>query len=442
MNLIRIKSLSLLLFLAVLVLGFLLRFHNFTTWPREGATFDEFAWTWLGVNLIQEKTPISWSSHPQYENRKHIIYRGAAFFLVKPYLEHPPFFGLVAGGFAILNGANNMYDVDLPTIRPLALIMGLISIVLIYILVKEIYDHKYALIASLLYATIPTVVIGSRIVQNENFFIPMWLVSLALIQKFLKTKKSLYRNIAAILCGILILSKAPWIAAPISIGLIFLYFKKYKDFFKFSFLVIPIGLLYLAYGFLWDTKVFLELWSLQLNRYDISFVSIYALFQKPFLVDRFYLDGWIYFGWFSFLFLLLKDFKKNFMIILPILSYFLIFLAGVPDEAGHGWYRYPFYPFLVISIAIFLKEYFNKNYILTFLFLVFVGTSLLQNTWATVFGFSYLIFRIVIISWGVILFPLFYKTKLTMKVSKFMGVTWFTSLILLNIWSILLYNEQ
>lgn len=441
MKIAKIKILPFVLLSLIVILGFLLRSHNLYTWPREGATFDEYAWTWLGINLIQKQTPISWSSQPQYTNREHLIYRGARFFLVKPYLEHPPVFGLVAGGFALLNGAKDMYDVDIRTIRPFALLLGIVSIVLVFLLAKELYDKKTAFLASILYATIPTVVVGSRIVQNENFFIPSFLLALLFTSKYLKNKNSLYRNIAGIICGLLVLSKIPFIAAAGSIILIFLYLKKYRDLFKFLAIVFPIGILYIAYGLYWDAKLFINLSQLQLNRYDISFTSIYALFQRPYLVDRFFLDGWIYFGWFAFLFLL-TDIKKHFVIIFALLSYFVIFLTVIPDEAGHGWYRYPFYPFLIISTALFIRDYFVKNPILTFLFLAFVGTSLFQNTWAVNFGFSYLVFRLIIIGWGLSLIPLFLPFKPLLKLSRFVIYSWLFIFIALNIWSVMLYNEQ
>lgn len=441
MRITRVKFTTFIFLSIIVVLGFLLRVNNLYTWPREGATFDEYAWTWLGINLIQKQTPISWSSQPQYKNREHLIYRKAAFFLVRPYLEHPPVFGLVAGSFALFNGAKDMYHIDLKTIRPLAIILGLASIVLVFLLVNELYQVKTAFLASLLYATIPTIVVGSRIVQNENFFIPMWLLALLFTSKYLKNKKAVFRNVAGVICGLLILSKIPWIAAAGSIVLIFVYLKKYKDLLKFISIVIPIGLLYAVYGLYWDAQVFIDLWGLQLNRYDISFSSIYALFLKPWLVDRIYLDGWIYFGWFAFLFLVI-DIKKHFIIVFALLSYFLIFLTGIPDEAGHGWYRYPFYPFLIISIALFVREYFIKNPVLTFLFLSLIGTSLFQNTWAVAFGFSYFIFRLIIIGWGLSLIPLFFPNKSLIKASNFISYSWSVIFIVLNIWSVMLYNEQ
>ncbi len=431
-----------IILLVIIVLGFFLRKHDLNTWPRLGATFDEYAWTWQGMNLIEKGVPISWSPHPQYKNAKEIIYQKTHFRLVTPYLEHPPLFGLVAGGFAILRGAQDMYHLELRYIRPLALLLGTISIFLVYLLASEIYDKRVGILSSVLYAVVPTVAVGSRIVQNENFFIPLWLCSLFLITKFIKTKNPTYRNIAAVICGLLILAKIPWIAAAGSIILILMYLKKYKDAGMFAAIVIPIALIYLVYGIYFDSKLFFSLWGLQLNRYDISFTSIFALFQKPYLVDRFLTDGWIYFGWFAYVLLLAKDFKKNFIIILALLSYFVIFLAGIPDEPGHGWYRYPFYPFLIISIALFIKEYFNKNYLLTFFFLVLVGAPLLQLTWVPVFGFSYFIFRLAIIGWSTSLLPVFIPNKSLARFSHVASYIWFGLFIILSIFATLQYNEQ
>ncbi|HVZ67454.1 MAG TPA: glycosyltransferase family 39 protein [Patescibacteria group bacterium] len=416
--------------------------NNLYTWPRLGATFDEYAWTWEGMNLIQKGVPVSWSPHPQYKTAKDIIYQKTHFRIVKPFLEHPPVFGLVAGSFAILNGASDMYHLSINNIRPLAVILGLISILLVYLLVEEVYDKKTALLSSLLYATIPTVVVGSRIVQNENFFIPVWLLSLWLIAKYIKNKKSLYRNLAALLCVLLVLAKVPWVAASGSIFLIFLYLKQYKNALIF-FLGPILGLaIYTIYGFYYDSNLFLSLWGLQLNRYDLTFNSIFAIFTEPFLVDRYMVDGWIYFGWFAFILLLTKDIKKNFIIIFGLLAYFSIFIFAIPNEPGHGWYRYPFYPFLAISIAVFIIDYFKKNLLLTFLFIIMVGTSLLQLSYGIKFGFSFKVFRLFLLSTGIVLIPLFFKNKNIKKLSLLYADAMIIFFILLNIWAVLEYNEQ
>jgi 4-amino-4-deoxy-L-arabinose transferase-like glycosyltransferase len=438
-----IKKKAYILLFSILLIGFVLRAHNLTTWPRVGATFDEFAWTWLGISLIKEQVPSSWSPHSAYiGHRKAAEYQNAKFWIVKPYLEHPPFFGLVAGSFSILRGADSLFEVTIEKIRPLALILGVFSIFLLFMLVKELYDERTALLAALIYATVPTIVIGSRIVQNENFFIPFFLLSLFLIFRFIKSKNSRYRNIAAIICGLLIISKVPWAAASLAVFAILFYKNKYIDAFKFMCIVIPIFLLYIAYGLYFNSEIFINLWQLQLQRYDLTFNSVYALFTEPFLADRYLVDGWIYIGWISFFLLLIKDFKQNYILIFGLLAYLGVFIFAIPNEPGHGWYRYPFYPFLAISIALFIREYFNKNIILTFLFTLFLGVSLLEISYKVQYGFSFKVFRLFLISTLICLLPLFFKGKFIKRLSFRLNTLLLCLLFSLNFWAVLEYNEQ
>lgn len=435
------RSIYVLVLIGILLLGFWLRSINYTVWPRHGATFDEFAWTWLGINLIQKGVPISWSSQPQYTHRHHLIYQKAAFWIVKPYLEHPPLFGLVAGSFALFNGAKDMYHVTINNIRPLSLILGVLSICIVYFLTLELYESTTALFAAILYTTIPTIVIGSRIVENENFFIPFWLLAIYCIRLYIRQNTKFLLYIAAIISGLLVLAKIPWLVGGFSICLILAYYQKWKDAFIVGCITIAIGLLFLLYGFYYDKALFLSLWQLQLARYDISFIGFFSIFTKPLIVDRIYLDGWIYFGFFS-LFLFAQNLKNHIVILLPLLSYLFIYIFFIPDEPFHGWYRYPFYPFLIISIAVFLKEYFGKNQILTTFFLLLVGLPLFQLTWVQTFGFSYAIYRIVLFGFALPLITLFIHNKKLFRFTTILDYGWLGIFLFLNAWAIVLYNEQ
>lgn len=429
-----------ILLVLILILGFFLRQDKIDMWPRTGATFDEYAWTWLGMSLIQSGIPQSWSPLPAYTNRKLITYQKAYFVLVKPYLEHPPLFGLVAGSWAMLNGAKNIFEVDIAHIRGLALLLGVLSIFILYVFAAEVYGYKIGLLSAFIYTIVPTIVIGSRIVENENFFIPFFLLSLYFVSKFIKTNNSRYRNIAAVICGLLSLAKVPWLAAALAIVLIFFYLRKFKDAWKFLSIVIPIFILYIVYGFYYNAHLFIALMTFQLQRYDLTFNSIFALFTSPYLVDRFMVDGWIYFGWFAIFLLMVKDFKKNFFVLIPFLAYFAVFIFAIPNEPSHGWYRYPFYPFMVVSTALFLKEYFSKNYFLTFLFLIFTGLSMLELSWAKSIGFSFIVFRSFLLLFGISLAPLFLpKTKKIAYLSSYFSLI---IISLLSFWSVLRYNEQ
>ncbi len=191
-----------IILIGIILLGFLLRSNNLYTWPRLGATFDEYAWTWLGISLIQNHLPTSWSPHLVYSNAKDITYQKTHFRLVTPYLEHPPLFGLVVGSYALLSGVRDMYHLDLQHIRGLALALGIFSIIMVYFFTTEIYGLSIGLVAAFLYSVTPTVVIGSRLVQNENFFIPFFLLSLFLIAKFVKTKNKILFYTSALICDL------------------------------------------------------------------------------------------------------------------------------------------------------------------------------------------------------------------------------------------------
>lgn len=417
-SLIANKYFWLILVSAIVLLGFNLRESKLYSAPRLGATFDEFAWTWLGMSLIDHGMPKSWSPHPQYENATIIKNNGAYFRIVTPYLEHPPFFGLVAGGFAELSGLHNPLKIALYKIRILPLILGVLSVILVFIYSNLLYGKWVGIISSFLYAIIPTIVIGSRLVQNENFFVPVWLAGLIFVYLSVKKNKKSLVVIPFLISIILVLSKIPFMAGGISFMAIYIFHKKYKEAVLILLGVFLGFLIYFMYGIYFDKELFLNLLKLQTQRYDLTFNSIFALFEKPYLADRFYTDGWIIWGYISFFILSIKDFRKNIYIIIPFLVYFGIFMAGIPDEPGHGWYRYPLYPFMIISTALFIKEYFSKNYLLTFLFLIFVGVSVLQNVYAVLFGFSFIIFRLYIILNSLILLPMFFDNPKLKFVSK------------------------
>lgn len=434
------KYISAFILIAILLLGLGLRAHQYATWPREGATFDEYAWTWLGMSLWNTGVPTSWSPHQAYTNRtRYINPKGGVFTLVTPYLEHPPLFGLVAGGFAILTGERSFGDLDIRTIRLLALALGTLSVYAVYLVARESYGRGIGLLSGFLYAIIPSVAIGSRLVQNENFFIPFFLLSLYFLQRYLKTDSRRYFWISAGIAALLPLAKVPWIAAPAAVSFILLYKRRIKE----AMLVVLCTALcfsaFLAYGFIQDAPLFVKLWRLQLARYDMNFDSVFALFQTPYLTDRLYLDGWIYAGWAALL-LSLRNGKKHYILLFGFLAYFLVFVFAIPNEAGHGWYRYPLYPFLAIALAAVANEIFNKDWIATFLFLLFSGLSMLSNVWTPMFGFSYVVYRLYIILCGATLTPLVFPR--TGTVIRRISYGMLLIVVCLSVWSLLSYTEQ
>lgn len=427
----------------ILMVGLFLRSYNYTVWPREGATFDEFAWTFLGLSLWEKGVPSSWSPHKAYKNRvEYFNPQGAHFTIVTPYLEHPPLFGLIAGGFARLRGITTFDEVRVATVRPLAIALGILSIYMVFLLASVLYGDVVGLIASAVYAITPTVAVGSRLVQNENFFIPFFLLSLLLAYRNIQRPKKGTLAASVLIASILPLAKVPWVAAPIAVAGIFAISRKWKEAGLVLLATTLIFSIFLVYGFVLDREVFINLWKLQLARYDMVFDSLFILFRDPVVVDRALVDGWIYFGWVAMILLLVKDIKKHLPVVIGFLAYGAIFVFAIPSEGLHGWYRYPFYPFLAIATAVFIKEYLNVNYLVTAVFYVVVGLSMFAESWGRTYGFSYPVFRIYLMTVACSALPVIFPKLQNKRAFRWLHGVMVLCIIFLSCWAILLYNEQ
>lgn len=438
------KKIKTLIVLLILLLGFFARKINYDRWPREGATFDEFAWPWLGISLLQKHVPMSWSPHGQYKNFELKIFRDARFRIVQPYLEHPPLFGLISGAYSLLAGASGMYDPDFirPTqLRKLSLALGTISVFLVYLLSSKIYDQKTGRLASLLYATVPSVAVGSRLLQNENFMIPVWLVSLYLLFLYLEKKKKVFLRLTMIISALMIWAKIPWFVIGASVGAILFLKGRRRDCLSIG-LSLAISLaLFFVYGYFWDWPTFIGLWGLQLARYDIGLQTILSIFTHPFLTDRILIDGWIYFGWLA-MFILLGQFKKHLWIVTPFLIYFLFYVWAVPGIQMQGWYRYPFFPFLIMAIAHLIIRLIEEPSLLALVFQFIVGSTAFLNGWEPIFGISFSFFRLLLLAWALPALFFFFISKRFKKFYQFSLTFWLIIFILLNISTCRLYNEQ
>lgn len=427
----------------ILLTGFILRFHDYTVWPREGATYDEFAWTFLGISLWQKGVPTSWSTHAAYKNNVHYVNpHGAVFNLVTPYLEHPPLFGLVAGGFTMVNGVTSFDGVTIPKIRPLALFLGTLAIFSVFLLASAVYGDGIGLISTAIYAIIPTVAIGSRLVQNENFFIPFFLLALYFAYRYVKHSEKSDLYVSAGISALLPLAKVPWITAPVAVMAMFAYAKKWKAAVIVGIVTLICFSGFLVYGLLLDKEVFLNLWKLQLARYDIAFDSLFVLFREPILADRYLVDGWVYFGWAAMMLLIVRDLKKSLPVVLGFMAYAAVFVFAIPNEPLHGWYRYPFYPFLAIAIAVFLYENFNRNYLSSAVFYIVTGLSMFAESWGKILGFSFPVFRtyLAVVAAGAL--PGIFPGLKRVTIIRWVNIGILVLITLLSVWTIFTYNEQ
>lgn len=440
----RNKKLRLFTLILVLVLGFYVRHINYDVWPREGATFDEYAWPWLGINLIQHHIPISWSPHGQYQDAHITKYRDAVFRIVQPYLEHPPLFGLISGSYAIASGATEMFDaghINPTNLRKLALFMGVTAILAMYLFTTQVYGYSTGLLSALLYAVVPSVAVGSRLLQNENFMIPVWLFTLYFLAKYLKNLQRVLLWLVVFLSAIMLWAKIPWFVIGASVCGILVYHRRWREcFFVGGGMLLSLSL-FLLYGYFWDWDLFVSLWGLQLTRYDIGLASVLALFRLPYLTDRFLPDGWIYFGWIAMA-AILKNSKRHLFIITPFLTYFLVYIWAIPGVQAQGWYRYPFYPFLTIAIAYLILKIIQQPNLLAIVFQLIVGSSMFKLGFEPLFGIDNLLFRSLLLLWSLPVLLYFFLSNKLKKLYRYSFLSWLVIFVILSISAAANYNEQ
>ena len=160
-KIIRRNILVILLLLAIVLLGNKLRSHSYSTVPHPGEVADEYCYGWLGMSLIKDGEPISWSSLDVYKNRELVkinvdgIYDAdpskPPFPIVKPYFDHPPLFGFISGGYAYLKGARDFVDASVILLRRPMLKMGIVTTLLIFWLGTRLYGKDIGLLSALFY---------------------------------------------------------------------------------------------------------------------------------------------------------------------------------------------------------------------------------------------------------------------------------------------------
>lgn len=347
-----------LIIIAVALFGLFLRFNHYESVPPFEETKDEFIYPWVGMSLLKTGVPVSWSPY-SYPTHYPLKAWGTSFSMVSPYIEKPFFYSLVVGSFAMLRGESEFTDVRLSTIRLIPLALSFISILGIGLFVKEFLDEKTAFLASLIYATVPTMVLGNRLSLTENMLIPLALLGWWLALKMVHKGSVLLLVTIGVLSGLSILTKQTGAVLPASIMLFFLYHKKYKDMLILGVFTVVFFAIHplIAYYYDWTTyKVVSEQFrrALALGLPE----AIYTLFRFPVIGHKegIFLDGSMLLGYILLLAAPLTQTAtaiKNKL--LPALLFPLMYLCGITLLDGgvtwFGWHVFPLFPFLAILLA-------------------------------------------------------------------------------------------
>ncbi len=432
---IKVNKIRLATLILVLILGIILKLHNYSIYPQRGATSDEYSYSFQGVSLLTKGIPISWSSFTQYKNLRHLTINRLYFPIVYPYFDHTPLNGIVTGAWALAFQENTFEKIQLKTIRLVPIILSTISSLLVFLIGFKLFDYKTAIWALLIYSTTTIFAIQGRVVLAENLITPLLLGSIYAFIKFYKIINLQKTLLLGTLAGLTLWAKELGIVGFFSL-LYFFTSERLKI--KYTLLLIATFLffvgLYIAYGIYFDAEVFWKILNQQSARIIGPDTLLYVL-SNPILINKFYNDGWYFLGFFTF-FSAFTSYKENKFILVPAAIYFLLLLFTLTQRGEMGWYIIPLFPFMSLFIAKFLVEQMQKVGFGIFPLLIFVGLYLVKYGYEANFGLTSFQFRLsLLILFLPIMLTVVFKKE---KAYKFLSHFWFYAFIAAN--ALLTYN--
>ncbi len=388
------KSLEDTVLLLILLFSFFIRIYNLENYPRWYV--DEGTYANTGLNIMKG----IWGDQTW----------GSNFF--------PPLFNVVLG--ILLTVFGKSYFV----LRMTGVILGTLSVLLIYLIGKKLYNKNIGIIASVL-LSITTFYIN-RMAFMDNLVEFFFLLTIYSYIQFEKNRKWLY--ILGISMGLSFLSKYTGLISFIFVLFIGFYEKTLSKL-KISFLIFfLISFTYPLLGILfgWDEFLFDTLYQVQRKLADNIFLIF--TFQPPYYFlkpsfSEFYFLTFV--GFISVLYIAVRksiikyDDKNNKFILLGFLSIVLISFI-----AKHVWWVYLviFYPIYVLATAIIINDalIFRKVIPLVVLSTLVLLKLLFLNKTLLIFSLSMIITIIYFVN---------HKIKSISKISDM----FFSALIILSI---------
>lgn len=379
-----------------LILGNSLRMPGYNVIPDPYIILDEHTNVWHGLSLRSTGVPAAWSILDSYKTDSKISGAGgradgfnitvndvkptfANFHLfpkpaiavsefdfgrglsqtqlVQPYLDHPPF-GAIILSLSVSKTAKTFADVNNFDLRKSAITLAIVTQILIFILAFLITGKPIVgIIASTVYATVPSYVLMSRYALLENVMSPLILagmIFLILARNRLIGKKAdklfgILILLAGIAGGLTALTKLTgWIFILGGILLLYIWKFKFKQILIYAVPAFLIGILYFAWGLYLAPKLFTDLLLLQGSRDFIGSINLLVTFFRV-SIFNFPLDGWWIGG---FITLLMIPRKKEYLPVVVFAVAALFSALGI-SGANYPWYFITLIPFMTIAIAVF-----------------------------------------------------------------------------------------
>jgi hypothetical protein len=361
---------------------------------------------------------------------------------VAPFFDHPPLGGLI---FSL--GADDkiqeLQQVKTEDIRKPAIILAVITAVLLFIFLSLLTTNPWiGLLALIIYTTVPTYVLGTRIAILENAVSPLILIHLIFLYLFVHATKNIkpifsygLLCISGIFGGLSVLAKEPALGFLVG-SLVLLVLNKIPLRRILAFLIatsLPV-FLYVFWGMSLNPGLFLGIFSANTNREYFGAIKLVTMLEAL-KFKNFPTDGWWIFGLLSFVLISikLKD-KKYLFLLIPLITHLLfVLLVG---SANYPWYLLSCIPFFAGCSAIFIWQLYKDPSFVTGLlfFLIPFSSSYYWGRYALGVGQDVGHYRSSFLIFLTLLF-----ISIRFKKSRIVQVVWFIFLAVL-IRKVIIFN--
>lgn len=347
---------------AIMILAALLRFHDYALVPFHHETADEYQHAWEGWSLLHQGVPMAWSTFPdRYPVSQAIDFRwfGDRYVVVHPYYDHPPLFSVLVG-LATSLGQRATYQMPwdflsgtLPVMRLVPIALSLLGIVLLYRLARAYgVSERAALLATLVYATLPLAVMAHRLVKAESLLAILFMGAILAAHRHRGTGRMGDAIAAGVLGGLSIWTKATGVAVVAVVLVLLLSARRYRGALLASGLAAGFFLIYLLYAWTQDFGIFLKVVEAQATTKWVGMEALQDLLTGK-IVTKYFGRGW-------YLWLLLcaglAAFRKERALLLPLAVYGTLIALTADHRVIYGWYRIPLYPFLCVAAGAALER--------------------------------------------------------------------------------------
>lgn len=356
---------SIVALIFIVILGAALRLNNYSVVPPHGDTMDSYQEAWNGFHILHGEGPKSWEYVyflPAYKNedKKYVKWFGDGFLIVKRYIAHPPLFSILAGIPPSIYGARDYLDCRPTTIRLTPIFISTLTIILVFLVSYKIYkSNTVAIIASLIYATVPLIVAAGRIAKGDCLLALVLITGVLCVLKYTESKKKIYVIFAGLLAGVSFWCKEMGLCVIVILPIIL----GRKGFLKEAGVTAGIGMLlassYFLYSYLINPEAFFKILSLRGEHQSTVFNIALKYIKESRLAMSYASFGIGYLLWFWFVVVYAMGKRDQ---IVPITTFIFLMTVCALSKDVHtfGWFLMPIYPFMAIAGGLFWRDFISR----------------------------------------------------------------------------------